>query len=117
MAKRQPNTPRSRIRAALRQLWLRSRERAAALKAESYTCEECNRKQSKAKGKRVDIEVHHLDGVEWDHLINEVYRVLLVNPDRLQVLCKECHAEKINTPCDVHGVPDCQSKGCEIWTK
>jgi Predicted restriction endonuclease len=94
MGKKQPNTPRSRVRAALRQLWLRSRERAAALKAESYTCEMCNKKQSKAKGKRVDIEVHHLDGgVDWEYLIDEVYRVLLVNPDRLQVLCKQCHAD------------------------
>jgi len=93
MGKRLPSTPRSRVRAALRQLWLRSRERAAALKAESYTCEMCNVKQSRAKGKRVDIEVHHRDGVDWDYLINEVYRVLLVNPDRLTVLCKGCHED------------------------
>jgi predicted HNH restriction endonuclease len=93
MGKRLPSTPRSRVRAALRRLWLRSRERAAALQAEGYTCEECNRKQSKAKGKRVDIEVHHLDGVDWEYLINEVYRVLLVNPDRLTVLCKRCHED------------------------
>jgi hypothetical protein len=70
MSKRKPSTPRSKVRAALRQLWLRSRERAAACKAESYTCEECN-------------------------VIDEVFRVLLVHPDRLQVLCKACH-EKIH---------------------
>jgi hypothetical protein len=96
MSKRKPSTPRSKVRAALRQLWLRSRERAAACKAESYTCEECNVKQSKAKGKEVAIEVHHRDmKVEWDYLIDEVFRVLLVHPDRLQVLCKACH-EKIH---------------------
>lgn len=89
--KKKPSTPRSRVRAALRQLWLRSRERAAAIKAESNTCEECNRKGSVAKGKEIKIEVHHLEGVEWDFLIDEVYRVLLVNPDKLQVFCKECH--------------------------
>jgi predicted HNH restriction endonuclease len=103
MGKRQPNTPRSRVRAALRQLWLRSRERAAALKAESYTCEMCNVKQSKARGNRVDIEVHHLDGVQWDYLIDEVYRVLLVNPDRLQVLCKDCHKD-IKHVCNVRTI-------------
>jgi predicted HNH restriction endonuclease len=93
MSKRKPSTPRSKVRAALRQLWLRSRERAAACKAESYTCEECNIKQSKAKGKEVSIEVHHRDGIDWDFLIDEVFRVLLVNPDRLQVLCKDCHSK------------------------
>jgi len=91
MAKKSFRTPRSRVRAALRQLWLRSRERATALKAESYTCEECNAKQSKAKGKEVAIEVHHTEGVDCDYLLDEVFRVLLVHPDKLQVLCKDCH--------------------------
>lgn len=92
MPKKSERTPRSRVRAALRQLWLRSRERAMALKLEHYTCEECNAKQSKAKGKRVDIEVHHKSGhVDWDFLIDEVFRVLLVHPDNLEVLCKSCH--------------------------
>jgi len=89
--KRSDRTPRSRVRQSLRQLWLRSRERASALKAESYTCEECNRKQSTAKGKEIKMEVHHNNGVEWDFLIDEVFRVLLVHPDNLTVLCKECH--------------------------
>jgi len=92
--KKKPQTPRSRVKSALRQLWLRSRERAAAIKAESNTCEECNRKGSVAKGREVKIEVHHLDGIDWDFLVDEVFKVLLVNPDRLQVLCKKCHKEK-----------------------
>jgi predicted HNH restriction endonuclease len=91
MSKKKPSTPRSKVRAALRQLWLRSRERAAACKAESYTCEECNVKQSKAKGREVAIEVHHNKGIDWEFLIDEVYRVLLVSPDNLTVLCKACH--------------------------
>jgi hypothetical protein len=37
MGKKLPYTPRSKVRAALRQLWLRSRERAAALKAANRT--------------------------------------------------------------------------------
>jgi len=89
--KRKPTTPRSKVRQSLRQLWLRSRERAEALKAESYTCEECKRKQSKAKGREQAIEVHHIHGVEWDYLIDEVFRVLLVHPYNLQVLCPDCH--------------------------
>ena len=91
MARRSERTPRSKVKAALRQLWLRSRERAAVCKAESYTCEECNKKQSRAKGKEVAIEVHHVDGIDWDFLVDEVFRVLLVHPDKLQVLCKDCH--------------------------
>lgn len=91
MSKRKPQTPRSQIKSALRQLFLRSRERAIAIKSESNTCEECNKKGSVAKGREIKIEVHHLDGVDWRYLIDEVYRVLLVNPDRLRVLCKSCH--------------------------
>ena len=91
MGKRSERTPRSKVRQALRQLWLRSRERAAVLKAESYTCQECNKKQSKAKGHEQAIEVHHVAGVEWEALIDEVYKVLLVHPDQLAVLCPECH--------------------------
>jgi len=89
--RKKPTTPRSRVKAALRRLWLTSRERAAVIKAESNTCEECNRKGSVAKGREVPIEVHHLSGIDWDFLIDEVFRVLLVHPDKLKVLCKECH--------------------------
>lgn len=91
MGKRQARTPRSKVRAALRQLWLRSRERASALKIAQYACEECNVKQSKAKGREVKIEVHHLNGVEWENIINYVYRHLLVEPELLEVLCPNCH--------------------------
>ncbi len=74
MSKRLPNTPRSTVRAALRQLWLRSRERAAALKRDQYTCQVCGRKQSKAKGKEFDVQVHHKDGIgNWEQVIDSVY--------------------------------------------
>jgi hypothetical protein len=46
-----------------------------------------------AKGREIKIEVHHRDGIDWDFLIDEIFRVLLVNPDRLQVLCKDCHKD------------------------
>lgn len=97
MGKRLPNTPRSRIRSVLRQLWLRSRERAAAIKRDKYTCQMCGRKQSKAKGKEFSVEVHHKHGVaNWELLIDLVYEYLLCHPDKLVTLCKECH-EKLDS--------------------
>lgn len=94
MGKRLPTTPRSRVRAALRQLWLRSRERASALKREGYCCEECSGKQSKAKGKELSLEVHHLEGIEWEKMVDYVYRHLLCDPKHLEVLCKPCHEKR-----------------------
>lgn len=95
MGKKLQYTPNSRIRAALRQLFLRSRERASALKRDQYTCQCCNVKQSKAKGKEVFIEVHHKKGVlNWDKLFDAVREYLLCNPEELEVLCKSCHIKK-----------------------
>ena len=91
MGRKLPTTPQSRVRSALRQVWLRSRERAAALKREGNCCEECGRKQSAAKGKEVKLEVHHRNGIEWQNIIEYVYRHLLVDPKHLEVLCKDCH--------------------------
>jgi 5-methylcytosine-specific restriction endonuclease McrA len=93
LGKKKLSTPRSKVKAALRLLWLRSRERAAAIKRDGYTCQCCGKKQSRAKGKEVYVEVHHLSGIKWDYLLNEVFRVLLVDPERLQTLCKDCHKE------------------------
>ena len=96
MGKRLPGTPRSKVRAALRALWLRSRERNAAIKREGGCCEGCHRKQSKAKGREFKVEVHHLNGVEWEVMIDYVYRHLLCDPKDLQVMCPECHSEEHN---------------------
>lgn len=93
MARKLPYTPSSRIRSALRQLWLRSRERAAALKRTNNCCAKCGAKASKAKGREVKLDVHHINGIEWFALIEEVRRVLLVNPDTLEPLCERCHDE------------------------
>ena len=96
MPRKKLTTPRSQVRSALRKLFLRSRERSQALKDAGYRCEECNRKQSKAKGKEVQVEVHHLEGImDWDQLIDYVYRHLVCSPELLIVLCHECH-EKIH---------------------
>lgn len=92
MAKKQPNTPRSKVRAALRQLWLRSRERAAALKKTGYCCERCNVKQSKAKGREQKIEVHHVNEIDWDGVIDLIVERLLAG--ELEVLCPDCHDEE-----------------------
>jgi len=85
-------TPNSRIKSKLRELWLRSRERGEALKREQYTCQQCNVKQSKAKGKEQKIEVHHMEGIlNWDELIEQVRKHLLCDPSKLEVLCPDCH--------------------------
>jgi hypothetical protein len=47
-----------------------------------------------AKGKELKLEVHHLDGIEWEKMIDYVYRHLLCDPKRLEVMCKKCHEEE-----------------------
>jgi predicted HNH restriction endonuclease len=92
VSKKKIDTPRYKIRAALRLLWLRSRERASILKLYGYRCKECNIKQSKAKGKEVKIEVHHEPEINWDGLIDLIIERLLKVPQF--PLCKECHKKK-----------------------
>lgn len=94
MGKKSLSTPRSRVRSALRALWLRSRERAAAIKREGGCCESCGVKQSVAKGRVVKIHVHHLDGIEWENILDYVYRHLLCDPNQLEVLCESCHKKE-----------------------
>ena len=91
MAKRSLRTPRSQVKHTLQQLFLRSREHSFALKRDGYTCQICGKKQSRAKGKEVYVELHHIDAIAWQHLIDMVYEMLLCDPGRLQTLCKECH--------------------------
>lgn len=83
------------MRNVLRQLWLRSRERAEALKRTGYRCARCGAKQSKAKGKEQAIEVHHRAGIgNWNHVLDIVYEELLCDPGHLEVLCPECHEQE-----------------------
>jgi 5-methylcytosine-specific restriction endonuclease McrA len=98
MGKKLPNTPRSKVRSAIRQLFLRSRERATAIKRDKYTCVACGKKQSKAKGKEQKVEVHHIHGIgNWEQVIDLIFTEILCNPEKLQTLCPDCHeAEKEN---------------------
>lgn len=89
MSRRLPTTPRSRVRNALRQLFLRSRERATVIKAVCNTCQHCGRKGSVAKGREVKIQVHHNPPINWDGIVNLIIERVLAGP--YVVLCKECH--------------------------
>lgn len=93
--RRKAQTPRSQVRTALRgYIWLRSRERQAALKRDNYTCQDCGVKQSKAKGREVKVEVDHLRGINWERLIDIIYERVLCDPKDLETVCKPCHAER-----------------------
>lgn len=91
MGKKLEYTPRSVIRHALRQIFMRSRERQGALKRDQYTCQRCFRKQSKAKGREFSVEVHHLKQHDMDKLIDLIYELLLHTSADLITLCPECH--------------------------
>ena len=92
MGKRLEHTPNSQIKSACRKLFLRSREHAATLKRDKYTCRICGKKQSRAKGKEVYVECHHLEGVEnWQEIYRVIRQYLLVHPDKMQSLCEDCH--------------------------
>jgi hypothetical protein len=94
MGRKSPRTTRSQIRSALRRLFLRSRERAACIKAAQYTCAKCGAKQSRAKGREVFVEVHHKAGVlNWNQLIDLMYMELLCEPEKMECLCVGCHDE------------------------
>ena len=85
-------TSKTHIVRGLRQIWLRSKERAQALKRSKYCCISCGVKQSKAKGKEQKIQVHHLEGIgNWDKVINVIRDEILPDPDKLEALCPECH--------------------------
>jgi hypothetical protein len=79
--KKSLRTPKSQIRSALRRLFLRSRERATAIKRDKYT---------------FYVEVHHRKGImNWEILFEIVYLYLLCHPDDMETLCKKCHKEAL----------------------
>jgi len=89
-------TTKSAIVSVLRgKLWLRSKERAATLKRDCYTCQHCGKKKSVAKGKECKVEVHHTMGIEWDEMVDAIQKELLCDPTHLETICKECHGNSV----------------------
>ena len=89
MGKKLLTTPRGRITAAIRQVWLRSRERSQCLKDAKYCCNRCGIKQSKAKGKEVALNVHHVDRIDWHGISDLIIERVLAG--ELEALCIPCH--------------------------
>lgn len=101
MKSKTPTPLRSRLRSALRMVWMRSPERAAALKRDNYTCQVpgCGKKQSKAKGREIKVEVHHIEGIfDWAEVLDFIGACgLFCNKNFLRTVCTDCHKkEKIN---------------------
>ena len=44
-----------------------------------------------AKGKEFKVQVHHLEGIDWEDMVNLIYAHILVSPSRLTTLCPDCH--------------------------
>lgn len=85
-------TSRSQIVHGLRLMWLKSRERAEAMKRTGYCCEICGVKQSMAKDHPQKIVVHHKNGIkDWDMIIDTIKNELFCPSEDLQVLCPVCH--------------------------
>lgn len=91
-SRKKPQTPRSKVRAALRQLWMRSRERAKVLKDAKYCCTQCGVKKSVAKGREVKLEVHHRPPINWDNLIDLIFERILNSHQ--EPLCEKCHEKE-----------------------
>ena len=89
-------TPRSRVKGMLRQIFLRSSERAAALKRDGYCCVDCGIKQSKKKDHVVKVCVHHKNTIDahWQEIIDLIFKYVLCDVDELEVLCVDCHKDK-----------------------
>jgi len=94
MATKKKKNIRTIIRSGLRAIWLRSPVRAAALKRDVYTCQNCLRKQTRKKGQEFSVVVHHKRLVDWDPIIDLVIEKLLQTPEDLVTLCKECHKKE-----------------------
>ena len=92
MGHKKLSTPRSRIVHAIRQLWLRSRERAKVLKDSGHRCIDCGIKQSTAKGREVKLEVHHEPPIDWSGIVQLIFDRILNVPQF--PLCKDCHKKR-----------------------
>lgn len=84
-------TPQSRIKGELRRLFLKSVERNEAIKRDKYACCVCHRKQSTKKEQELKVQVHHLEPINWNSLIESITNTLLCDSSMLQTLCVDCH--------------------------
>lgn len=100
-SRKKPITPNSQIKSALHKLFLRSRERAAALKRDGYSCQKCGAKQSVSKANPVKVNVHHKNGVKWDVLIAGIREMLLCDLESMETLCVGCHHDEHGKAGDV----------------
>lgn len=92
MAKKNPEvTPLSKIKNAIRQVWLRSRERGTAIKRDKYTCQDCKKKQTTRKGEEFKVQVHHIEEISWDDICLVIREKVLQTPDKYVTLCETCH--------------------------
>jgi 5-methylcytosine-specific restriction endonuclease McrA len=84
-------TPRSRVKNAIRQLSLRSREAGYARKVQKNTCQRCGVKGTSAKGREVKTQMHHVKGIDWEGVVDLIFERVLQRPDDYECLCKDCH--------------------------
>jgi hypothetical protein len=83
-----PVTPRSEIKGRIDRIWFWSRERrekVRLLKLSGDWCDECE---------KVWEEIHHKEEAKINEIIDMIYETLLVPPEKLVGLCKECHNKK-----------------------
>ena len=81
-------TKKTVIVALLRKCFLWSRERATVLKRDKYTCQVCGAKKKDG----AKIACHHISGrIDFDKIIGVIRGELLVPPDNMITLCRDCH--------------------------
>ena len=101
--KKKRKTDKLKLIQALRKVWLRSNVRADRLKQDSHTCQKCGKKKTVSDTKLENepdkycktLNVHHIDGhINWELVCRSVFHHLLVEPNKLLTLCKECHNDE-----------------------
>lgn len=87
-------TQRSRVKSALRKLWMMSPERNLAIKNAGRRCQVCGVKASQAAGREVVINAHHIFGIDWKELVDLVFDRLIRPSDEYEILCEKCHEKE-----------------------
>ena len=82
-----PITPMTTIRAALRLLDLRSRERQHAMYLANRTCVWCDKHASS----KVKLNAHHRRPPNWKRIETVIREELLQTSHDYDILCEECH--------------------------